>query len=221
MRRKTIGRIGLLGLALMLSLSGCLVLVEWIDSSADLSIRLKWDDESTDLDLYVTYPRSSSVTSGSVPEYASILDAYNPQSVFGGNNGFFPEDGAALQYRSYVNQDDQESENGKMEYRRPSDTTEVIELFGIPFPYGALNSGDYDSTPTTANALPQGYDYAWIGVMEVYVYGERGTVSGAGNVEVEIYDGDERLIASIPVDEDTYPNPRLSTKQCSRNSRPG
>ncbi|MFW5849362.1 MAG: hypothetical protein ACOCXN_06280 [Spirochaetota bacterium] len=199
--------IGLIAV-IVLAFGGCDVIVVFSgDSNADanLSIQLTWEDEDTDLDLYVTLPEPAdddyTVETGEVPPYNSIQDAYG--EFLGGRLGFFPEDGR--EYRDEVYEDNPESNyNGEVVYDKASETTEVIQILDVPFDYDTLYESDYTTTPNEDNALPSGHEYAWIGVMEVYVWAQRGEVSTAGNPVVTVYDENDREIGWYPINEDTY-----------------
>ncbi len=170
---------------------------------ADLSIELVWSNSDVNLDLYLTYPDpdGSSVDSGEVPRYFGIQDAYDAPSV--GNPGFFPEDGSAN--RARVHAGNRRSADENVVFEAPRSRTEIIRVYDIPFEYGTLvDPDDFETDPSNANALPTGRWYAWVGVMEVYVYGRSGTVSDAGSPTVNIYDNDNTRIASFPIDEKTH-----------------
>lgn len=170
---------------------------------ADLSIELVWSDSDVNLDLYLTYPdpETTSVDSGEVPRYFNIQDAYDAPVV--GNPGFFPEDGRAN--RARVHAGNRESADGNVVFEAPRSRSEIIRVYDTPFDYGVLvDPTDFETDPRPENALPGGRWYAWVGVMEVYVYGRTGRVSDAGSPTVNIYDNDNTRIASFPIDEKTH-----------------
>ncbi len=170
---------------------------------SDLTIELTWDRSDVDLDLYLTFPdpQHTTVNPADVPVYASIQDAYQAPVV--GNVGFFPEDGATRRNRVY--QGNQRSPDHNVIFSSPRTRKEVITVHDIPFDFGVLTALDsFTTLPTAANALPSGRRYAWVGVMEIYVFGAVGTVSNAGNPTVTIYDSADNRVASFPINEETH-----------------
>ena len=183
---------------------GCTVIVNptWPDRSNDLTVELKWSNPAVDLDLYLTYPgpEVTSINSGSVPPYQSIQDAYGPPFT-AGNWGFFPEDG--LQHRERVYRGFPQSTDGNASFERAGTRLQTIGVRDFPFEDGNLTLGDFTTRSSRQNALPTGPDYAWVGVMEVYVYGRTGQVSDAGNPTVTFYDSQNRKVASFLIAGDT------------------
>jgi hypothetical protein len=187
------------------TIAGCTIIYQpgtGLMPSGDLRVELTWDRTDVDLDLYLTYPdpQTTTVNPAAVPVYTSIRDAYD--APLAGNVGFFPED---ANRRARVYQDADRSADNNVRYSSVRTTKEVITVLDIPFNYGSLTlPQSFTTSPVTANALPQGRDYAWVGVMEVYVFGRSGTVSGAGNPAVSIYDNAGERIAQFAVTEETH-----------------
>ena len=173
---------------------------------SDITFELVWDNSNVDLDLYLTYPNpvQYSVDSGDVPQYERIQDAYDA-STLEGNLGFFPEDATVNpDRRANVYADNTRSADGNAEFFAPRARTQIIRVWDIPFEYGSLVAGDFNTSPASPNALPGGRTYAWVGVMEVYVWGRTGNVSDAGSPIVNVYDNSNTKFASFPIDESTH-----------------
>ena len=167
---------------------------------SDLTFELVWDNSN--VDLYLTYPDPDTTTvAGGVPPYTNIQDAYAAGTALG-EPGFFPEDGTGR--RARVHAGNTRSADGNAEFFAPRARTEIIRVWDIPFEYGSLVAGDFNTSPGSANALPGGRTYAWVGVMEVYVWGHDGNVSDAGSPTVNVYDNTNTKIASFPIDESTH-----------------
>ena len=176
-------------------------------TTTDLRVELTWNRSDVDLDLYLTFPdpQNTTVDPAAVPVYTSIQDAYAAPEV--GNVGFFPEHGTERRDRVY--QANHRSADNNVRYTSPRTTKEVITVHDIPFNYGALTldegfTDSFTTSPSTVNALPSGRRYAWVGVMEIYVFGAEGTVSGAGEPTVTIYDSANEKLAQFPINEDTH-----------------
>jgi hypothetical protein len=186
------------------------ILFDFLDNSTDLTIELTWDNSSTDLDLYVTHPDVRTINPAAVPLYDSVTDAYDEEIV--GNTGFFPKDKlTSSTSRNAIWRNDTAGgpTNDEIRFSTSSslgDTREVIDIYDIPFTYDKPLSYPVDFNSSSAdgpNGLPSGYDFAWVGVMEVYVWSPSGTVSGAGNARVIVYDSNDNALGEFPVPEDT------------------
>jgi len=85
------------------------------------------------------------------------------------------------------------------------DNTEFVNIFDIPYPYGSLSSSDFNSTtPSSANRLGSGFGYVWLGIIEVYVWGDSDPASDARNVEITIYDQNDNPQGVYKLPEETY-----------------
>ena len=195
---RTALRIGVVAIAIA-ALSGCIVIFGWDiarRANADLTIELTWKSNVNDLDLYVTYPGNS--PESPLPEYLKIQDAYDAVLV-GGGLGFFPEDGA--QHREKVHADNPKSTSDVRWIANVGTRMEVIQVLGLPFQLPSLG---YNTQPSAENALPSGYDYAWVGIMEVYVYGVSDPVVSAGSnagATVTIYDRNTNVLGEFVLPE--------------------
>ncbi len=196
---RTALRIGVVAIAIA-ALSGCIVIFGWDiarRANADLTIELTWKSNVNDLDLYVTYPGSQPVNANSDPVYSSIQAAYDARFV--GLDGFLPVDGA--EYREKVHAGNPKSTSDVRWIANVGTRMEVIQVLGLPFQLPSLG---YNTQPSAENALPSGYDYAWVGIMEVYVYGVSDPVVSAGSnagATVTIYDRNTNVLGEFVLPE--------------------
>jgi hypothetical protein len=189
-----------------MTLSGCIWIFDGIIDpfDAELAISLEWDT-SMDIDLCVTYPYppdGNTIDDYGEPKYTEVALAYTP-AVSGGDDGFFPEDGPA--YREEVSQYNTESSFGlipavEMTEQNLWGGPDVVVVRQIPFTYNGVT---YLTDPNAANGLPAGSEYAWVGVMEVYVDGDGWEIvssDGSGaNAVVTIYDSSGNPISVFPL----------------------
>jgi len=195
-----------LSIAILALFAACdifIFLPGWLDDSTDLSIELTWDG-SQDLDLYVTVPAPSdgnTTNNAGTPPYTNILQAYDQAAISGGDPGFTPKDGTSQRERIFSgNTSDSFSGDTVVYNSGASDSdTQVIEIRGIPFNY---NTGGFTTAANSENGLTAGYDYAWVGIMEVYVWATSGKVSDADNVQVTVYQG-SNTVGTYVIPEDT------------------
>lgn len=148
---------------------------------ADLTFSLEWDG-TENLDLYMTYPDSSDTTYDAPP----FTDPYTipPSTGWDADIGFWPDDLSTSDWtedgsdRAAVYWGNHASD---MEYRSQpaveliNDATngnedETIAVRGFPFSASATNVSTNGGT--NADGLPGGYDYTWVGVMELYAYAD-------------------------------------------------
>lgn len=200
-------KLAITGMVAVLVLTGCQgLLEEWLERNSDVTLSLTWEG-GEDLDLYLTYPApadNDTTDDAGTPTYGSIADAYYP-ALINGDEGFYPEDGTAN--RAFVNQVDRSSADGDVRWfsfgddSDDNDNREVIYIDQLPFNY-TLGGGDYNTTPNSANALPSGYDYAWVGVLEGYVWGFDGDVSDAEEVKLTVYNEDDRLLGEFVIPQE-------------------
>ncbi|TVQ23573.1 MAG: hypothetical protein EA382_09680 [Spirochaetaceae bacterium] len=199
---RTALRIGVVAIAIT-ALSGCIVIFGWDiarRANADLTIELTWKSNVNDLDLYVTYPGSQPVTSGDDPVYSSIQLAYDAPTL--GEPGFFPEDGIGSRERVHAGNRTSSHGPGNVRWIANVGTRmEVIQVDAYPF---SLPSLGHNTAANTHNALPAGFDYAWVGIMEVYVYGVSDPVVSAGSnagATVTIYDRNANVLGEFVLPE--------------------
>ena len=182
------------------------IVLGFLDNDTDLTVELRWEDSSTDLDLYLTHPDELTV-GATPPVYSDVILAYDEPVL--GNSGFFPQDkdldpsSRNTVYRGNTSGGPSGTEVRFLTSSSLGSTREVIEVNDIPFDYGNLDSGDYNSQSSDGpNGLPSGFDFAWVGVMEVYVWSPTGTVNGAGDAKVIVYDSDDNVLGEFPVPSD-------------------
>ena len=187
----------IVALLAMVALAGCDISFifpgPWPEPTADfdLEVSVSWKTVA-DVDLYVTYPFPADdrnpVDNTGTPVYSDIALAYNP-GVSAGDPGFFPQDGTSQREKVYSAWQESTLSSRRdswlaavelVEKSSSSLRRETAWVRDLPFNYAGLS---FNTTSTSANRLPSGATYAWLGVMEVYVYGvsaKLATVSDGG-----------------------------------------
>ncbi|MFP4550663.1 MAG: hypothetical protein ACLFNT_07660 [Spirochaetales bacterium] len=196
--RRTMAKIAVTLVATAFLLTSCIIILPWLEGEADLTLELTWSGDE-DLDLYLTYPDVDTTESATVPNYLSVADAYFVPTP-AGNSGFAPEDGTANRDRVY--EDRTQSADGDVVWQNYGDNREVIKIKELPFNY-TLGSGDYNTTADSENGLPSGYTYAWVGVLEAYVWGHDANASDADDVTLSVYDDSDRLLGEYLIPAET------------------
>ena len=206
--RRYIAIAGLLVASIVL-LGGCTFIFGawpgWEGYVADITITVEWGGSVDDVDLYVTYPYPADenpINDWGTPVYSETLDAY-ARGGSAGDDGFYPEDNVDREGVSAAIGWDDESSFGSgpaVEVIEESDWggPETIVVRELPF---YTSFADFNTVATPDNGLPGGSTYAWVGVMEVYVYGQDGQLaypSGSGaNPVITIRDSNDNIISEI------------------------
>ena len=141
------------------------------------------------------------------PIYSEVADSYPPPLA--GDPGFFPEDGptnreevsaASYETSSYGSGPAVEV----VEEASWGGGPETIVVRELPF---ETYDATFNTSPSSANGLPSGASYAWVGVMEVYVYAPAEQLSypdGDGaHAVVTISDADGDIVSQFPLPEYT------------------
>ena len=197
--------------ASVILLGGCTFIFnnsDWEGYVADLSITVEWGGDVSNVDLYVTYPYPADenpIDDWGTPTYGSTLDSYDGHLATGfGDDGFFPEDGTDREGVSDASGWYLESSYGAgpaVEVTQEShdgDGPETIVIREFPFD---TTGASFNTSPSAENGLPAGSTYAWVGVMEVYVYAQDGQLAysnGAGaNPVITIRNAQDDIISEL------------------------
>jgi len=203
--RRYLAIAGFVAISVML-LGGCTFIFGpwsgWEGYFEDISIEVSWGGSVDDVDLYVTYPLGNPIDGAGEPVYSTILKSYDT-NVAGGDTGFFPEDVTGREGVSGAPGWLKESTYGvgpAVELVEESSWggPEVVVVRELPFSTTGIS---FDTDPNADNGLPYGSTYAWVGVMEVYLYAQDGQLAypsgGGANPVVTFRDSNDDIISEI------------------------
>lgn len=170
------------------------------DNEADVSIVALWKSSFDNVDAYVTYPDAFDTDPDGFKGEAE-LDTPNDTLDDGGgaDPGFFVGDGTSdrerlsdfdAKYASdatfgnlNISGDTSTAAVGIERIADQGSGPETVAIRAVPIDWpGNVN---YDTPSTQQNLLPGGSDYAWVGVLQYYVYGASGDLSVQGESAAE------------------------------------
>ncbi len=217
MSKRLLMRVGILAIATVFALSGCVFIFTGFDPedyTADLQIVGQWDEDSAEIDLWISYPYPDDLTTADNPTTNDtvvplFLYPYDDRSEVGiseGDPGFFLADAE----REFVNPSSKESfytSSGNPAIELEDESSEGEQLILVNRPPWSYDGGalDFRNDPDADIGLPNGPErYAWVGVSELYAHAGSGNIPAA-DLEVTIYDkNDNPLISFRPPDDTSY-----------------
>ena len=221
MSKRLLMRVGVLAVATVFALSGCVFILTGFDPedyTADVQIEGNWNEDSAEIDLWISYPSPEDLATADnpttnddgVPAFSDPYYNAIEQGATEGDPGFYLEDAITFPgFRKKVHPSAKESTytssgNAAIQLvdEYSSEGEEGILINRPPWSYNG-DTLNFRNAPDADIGLPTGPEgYAWVGVSEVYADAGSGNIAAA-DLEVTIYDADRNPLLSLRPPEDT------------------